>query len=117
MAAFTVGMSGAYTPTHPVHHDASSPHRTSSGRHRPSDSTKPCNIDIHFPDGERSQPTLQKRYDFFHKVITNPSIVAQIQLVPFLASQPASQPASFICFLILLILLILPILLIVLLIS
>jgi hypothetical protein len=59
MAAFTVGMSGAYTPTHPVHHDASPPHRTSSGRHRPSESTKPCNIDIHFPDGERThQPSI-----------------------------------------------------------
>ena len=30
MAAFTVGMSGAYTPTHPVHRDASPPHRAMS---------------------------------------------------------------------------------------
>ena len=61
MAAFTVGMSGAYTPTHPVHHDTSPPHRTSSGRHRPSESTKPCNIDIHFPDGERThQPSIPR---------------------------------------------------------
>ena len=61
MAAFTVGMSGAYTPTRPVHRDASPPHRTSSGRHRPSESTKPCNIDIHFPDGERThQPSIPR---------------------------------------------------------
>ena len=60
LAAFTVGMSGAYTPTRPVHRDASPPHRAMSGRHRPSESTKPCNIiDIHFPDGERThQPSI-----------------------------------------------------------
>lgn len=62
MAAFTVGMSGAYTPTRPVHRDASPPHRAMSGRHRPSESTKPCNIiDIHFPDGERThQPSIPR---------------------------------------------------------
>ena len=43
-----------------------------------------------------SQPRLQKRYVFFHKAITNPSLLAQIQPCHFLTSQPASlaSPAS-----------------------
>ena len=41
-----------------------------------------------------SQPRLQKRYVFFHKAITNPSLLAQIRPCPILTSQPVGQPAS-----------------------
>ena len=47
---------------------------------------------------------LRNRYDFFHKVITNPSLFAQIRPGPLLASQLASE---IICLGILLILFIL----------
>ena len=41
-----------------------------------------------------SQRPLQKRYDFFHKVITNPSLFGKIRPPRTIPSEPASQPAS-----------------------
>ena len=53
----------------------------------------------HQPDhtGIYSLTTFSKWYDFFHKLITNPSLFGQIRRGPILAIQgpfPASQPAS-----------------------
>ena len=84
---------------------ASQPGRPASGQlavsRRPASLSQPQPASASFCQPASQRP-LQKGYDVFHKVITNLSLLGQIQPGPILtpsgplrsASQPASQPGS-----------------------